>query len=368
MDHQTRQRPFRIAPIGRGLSVVALLFVAASCAFSYISLGLRGVGTGQGYVQLSQPDIFPNSSCIAVDQGIPVDGDTGCDFGTFLEVGGGGILHLAATAAPGSVFNGWMCSATSSSGDCGSCSGTGICSLSFDPGDRVTFSVTARFDLEGGGGSGSPGLFLLGDSNLFRDDNMPAGSGNEWFFKNLIDFPSSLGEDVMIDCRGTGGNDAPCTSLTVDFENFRQLIDLSDIQEVTAEFASIPTDVKTFVSFVRTADFTAGEIAALKELVIRGGRVVYVTEYELFGGHSFSTTTNAFLDAMGSPAQSIGGEHDGFMVTLSGGSIGSHGVMTGVTSLVIGGASAFSPGTDDEVLFLDSTGVFPLGIETSAGP
>jgi hypothetical protein len=362
-----RSRPFRKAAIGLGLPVVALLLVASNCPF-FIGLSLRGAGTGKGLVQVSPSDVFVTGSCSNVNQGITVDRTTICSL-SFPEAGGGGVLVLHATADSGSDFNGWLCSVSSPSGNCNSCSGTDACTLAFDPGaTSLTFTVTARFDLEGGGGSGSPGLFLLGDSNLFRDDNMTAGSGNETFFNHLIDFPSSLGSDVMIDCRGTAGNDAPCTSLTVDFENFRQLIDPSDIQVVDAEFDLIPADVKTFVSFVRTADFTAGEIAALKELMTQGGRVVYVTEYELFAGHSFSTTTNAFLAAMGSTAQNVGGEHDGFMVTLSGSSIGSHGLMAGVTSLVIGGASAFSPGTDDEVLFLDSTGVFPLAIETTAAP
>jgi hypothetical protein len=55
-------------------------------------------------------------------------------------------------------------------------------------------------------------------------------------------------------------------------------------------------------------------------------------------------------------------------VTLPSSSIGSHPVTNGVTSLVIGSASAFDPGAQDAVLYRDSTGGFPLGIATRTSP
>jgi hypothetical protein len=76
--------------------------------------------------------------------------------------------------------------------------------------------------------------------------------------------------------------------------------------------------------------------------------------------------TNAFLAAMGSTAINTGGVHDPGIVTTS--SIGSHPVMSGVTSLVIGSASAFNPGAQDAVLYRDSTGAFTLGIATRTTP
>jgi hypothetical protein len=216
------------------------------------------------------------------------------------------------------------------------------------------------------------GLFVLGDQSLFRDERMTPGSENAQFFSQLVDFtpppgPRASATDVMIDCRGTPASDLPCVA-DPEFDLFRQLIGDPDIQVVGAEFAAIPTDVKTFVSYIRTAAFTAGEIAALKAFIAEGGRVVYLTEGEgQFGFFGWAAVTNAFLAAMGSAAINTGGVHDPGIVTTSS-IVLSHPVMNDVTSLVIGSASAFDPGPLDTVLFLDSTGVFPLGIATRTTP
>jgi hypothetical protein len=217
------------------------------------------------------------------------------------------------------------------------------------------------------------GLFAIGDQSLFRDERMAPGSENAQFFSQLVDFtpppgPRANATDVLLDCRGTPAEDLPCVA-DPEFDLFRQLIGDPDIQVVGAEFAAIPSDVKTFVSYIRTSAFTAGEIAALKAFIAEGGRVVYLTEGEgQFAFFGWAAVTNAFLTAMGSTAINTGGVHDPGIVTLPSSSIGSHPVMNGVTSLVIGSASAFDPGTQDAVLYRDSTGVFPLGIATRTAP
>jgi hypothetical protein len=217
------------------------------------------------------------------------------------------------------------------------------------------------------------GLFVLGDQSLFRDERMAPGSENAQFFSQLIDFtpppgPRAVATDVLLDCRGNPSSESPCVA-NPEFALFRQLIGDSDIQVVGASFAAIPPDVKTFVAYLRTSGFTAGEIAALKSFIAEGGRVVYLTEGEgQFAFFGWAAVTNAFLTAMGSTAINTGGVHDPGIVTLPGSSIGSHPVMNGVTSLVIGSASAFNPGAQDAVLYRDSTGGFPLGIATRTSP
>ena len=100
-----------------------------------------GAGTGDGLVTaVTEP---AGLNCQIEGGAALPDLPSNCeDF--FVDAGGGGQFELMATPSPGNDFLGWE-GCSSDVGTCTSCSGGGLCLLSFSDGMDVEFEMRARF-------------------------------------------------------------------------------------------------------------------------------------------------------------------------------------------------------------------------------
>jgi hypothetical protein len=245
---------------------------------------------------------------------------------------------------------------------------------------------------------------VVGDANVF-DDVAMANPGNQQWVRNLIGLPApgprGEGRTVWFD-RGRGAacamqtnlfgqpNYEPCNDERLS--RLRSVIEQAGYRIESRAFAtggmtSIPRDVKLLFLWTPRSEhaFTADEVNQLRRFVAEGGRIVYISEWQMYYGDlGVVATATLFLQNMGSAARVVGAGtanqplHDcasyvfenprqpawppksiAYAVTSR---LGSHGSMAGVADIALACASTVRNVEDDaEVLFRDRSGAHVLG-------
>ena len=208
-------------------------------------------------------------------------------------------------------------------------------------------------------------VIVINDQNIFDLSSMQPDSfpGNARMVRNLVTFQSpgirNNGRVVYYD----RGRNSPCfiNGECADPQKARldSIITAQGFQIVKFDtlttFASIPSNVKILVLWMPLVSYGRTEINAFKSFASQGGRIIFIGEREGFYTLAGIAIENQFLTDMGALLTNVGLEWDCGYVTIPSGSIRTHQVTGGVSSVRIACASEMQLGPNDAPLFFDTS-------------
>lgn len=169
---------------------------------------------------------------------------------------------------------------------------------------------------------GGHDLVVINDLNVF-DQVAAQDSNNVRLYGNLVNFtgaPAAMKRVVVHTGHGYNCASGTCMAPPAPpkFETVMQMgstYTVIEANDASLPLTTIPSDVKVLMLWLPSVEYSAAEVAAFKQLIAAGGRVVVVGERgstpelpESYLAHR--QTLNKLLADMGTTMRNIGGEYE----------------------------------------------------------